>query len=576
MKELRPFVGLMRPHLNWVLLGTLLGLVTLLASIGLMTLSGWFISAAALAGISAVTAQQFNYFTPGAGVRGFAIARTVGRYFERVTTHEATFRLLADLRSWFYRCLEPLGPARLQQFRSADLLNRLIADVNALDNLYLRVLAPSVLALLVSALVLGFLALYSPGIALLTAVGLLLAGVTTPLLAHLSARHVGEQQVVATARLRQRLIGLVQGLADLYIYGGVQRALDATAVEEARLQKTQLRMALLTGLMTALIVFIGGTTGLLALAMGIERVYDGRLEPAQLAMVLFCVLAVFEVVAPLSLAYQYLGKTRRAAARLQEVAATEPLIHYPSDDEAPVSQPGSFSFDQVYFHYNRSSSAVLERFSLQVSAGEKILLLGHTGSGKSTLISLLARFHDPQQGRVLLGGQPVACYSESTLRAQMSVLSQPVQLFAGTVADNLALANVSADEADMASVLAAVRLDMELGEEPLAYSIGESGSRLSGGQRKRLALARALLRDAPILLLDEPTEGLDAATEAAVVENVLRLYPERTLVMISHHLQTAALFDRVVIMDKGQVIEEGPPQALAAIPDSRFSQLNAV
>lgn len=576
MKELRPFVGLMRPHLNWVLLGTLLGLVTLLASIGLMTLSGWFISAAALAGISAVTAQQFNYFTPGAGVRGFAIARTVGRYFERVTTHEATFRLLADLRSWFYRCLEPLGPARLQQFRSADLLNRLIADVNALDNLYLRVLAPSVLALLVSALVLGFLALYSPGIALLTAVGLLLAGVTTPLLAHLSARHVGEQQVVATARLRQRLIGLVQGLADLYIYGGVQRALDATAVEEARLQKTQLRMALLTGLMTALIVFIGGTTGLLALAMGIERVYDGRLEPAQLAMVLFCVLAVFEVVAPLSLAYQYLGKTRRAAARLQEVAATEPLIHYPSDDEAPVSQPGSFSFDQVYFHYNRSSSAVLERFSLQVSAGEKILLLGHTGSGKSTLISLLARFHDPQQGRVLLGGQPVACYSESTLRAQMSVLSQPVQLFAGTVADNLALANVSADEADMASVLAAVRLDMELGEEPLAYSIGESGSRLSGGQRKRLALARALLRDAPILLLDEPTEGLDAATEAAVVENVLRLYPERTLVMISHHLQTAALFDRVVIMDKGQVIEEGTPQALAAIPDSRFSQLNAV
>lgn len=576
MKELRPFVGLMRPHLNWVLLGTLLGLVTLLASIGLMTLSGWFISAAALAGISAVTAQQFNYFTPGAGVRGFAIARTVGRYFERVTTHEATFRLLADLRSWFYRCLEPLGPARLQQFRSADLLNRLIADVNALDNLYLRVLAPSVLALLVSALVLGFLALYSPGIALLTAVGLLLAGVTTPLLAHLSARHVGEQQVVATARLRQRLIGLVQGLADLYIYGGVQRAIDATAVEEVRLQKTQLRMALLTGLMTALIVFIGGTTGLLALAMGVERVYDGRLEPAQLAMVLFCVLAVFEVVAPLSLAYQYLGKTRRAAARLQEVAATDPLIHYPPADEAPVSLPGSFSFDQVCFHYDRSSSAVLERFSLQVSAGEKILLLGHTGSGKSTLISLLARFHDPQQGHVLLGGQPVACYSESTLRAQMSVLSQPVQLFAGTVADNLALANVSADEADMASVLAAVRLDMELGEEPLAYSIGESGSRLSGGQRKRLALARALLRDAPILLLDEPTEGLDVATEAAVVENVLRLYPERTLVMISHHLQTAALFDRVVILDKGRVIEEGSPQTLAAIPDSRFSQLNAV
>lgn len=575
MKELRPFVRLMRPHLSWVLLGTLLGLVTLLASIGLMTLSGWFISAAALAGTSAVTAQQFNYFTPGAGVRGFAIARTVGRYFERVTTHEATFRLLADLRSWFYRCLEPLGPARLQQFRSADLLNRLIADVNALDNLYLRVLAPSAIAVLVSVLVLAFLTLYSPAIALLTALGLLLAGVVTPLLAHLLARRVGEQQLMATSRLRQQLIALVQGLADLYIYGGVQRAIDAAAAEEMRLQRTQLRMSLLTGLMTALIVFIGGTTGLLALAMGVERVYDGRLEPAQLAMVLFCVLAVFEVVAPLSLAYQYLGKTRRAAARLQEVAEAEPLIHYPQVDEAPLSAPGSFSFDQVCFHYDRSSAPVLEQFSLQVSAGEKILLLGHTGSGKSTLISLLARLHDPQQGRVLLAGQPVTCYSESTLRAQMSVLSQPVQLFAGTVADNLALASTNADEADMMSVLAAVRLDVELGDAPLTYSIGESGSRLSGGQRKRLALARALLRDAPILLLDEPTEGLDAATEAAVVENILRLYPERTLMMISHHLQTAQRFDRVVILDRGQVLEEGAPQVLAAMPDSRFSQLNA-
>ncbi|MET3998894.1 thiol reductant ABC exporter subunit CydC [Marinobacterium sp. MBR-109] len=576
MKELRPFVGLMRPHLNWVLLGTLLGLVTLLASIGLMTLSGWFISAAALAGMSAVTAQQFNYFTPGAGVRGFAIARTAGRYFERVTTHEATFRLLADLRSWFYRCLEPLGPARLQQFRSADLLNRLIADVNALDNLYLRVLAPSVIALLVSVLVLGFLALYSPTIALLAAVGLLLAGVITPLLAHLSARHIGERQVMATARLRQQLIALVQGLADLHIYGGVQRAIDAATAEEARLQRTQLRMSLLTGLMTALMVFIGGTTGLLTLAMGVEQVYDGRLEPAQLAMVLFCVLALFEVVAPLPLAYQYLGKTRRAAARLQEVAEAEPLINYPPTDEVQVLTPGSFSFDQVCFHYDRSAEPVLDHFSLQVSAGEKILLLGHTGSGKSTLVSLLARFHDPQQGQVLLGGHAVAHYSESTLREQMSVLSQPVQLFAGTVADNLALANAAADETAMASVLAVVRLDMELGDEPLSYSIGESGSRLSGGQRKRLALARALLRDAPILLLDEPTEGLDAATEAAVVENVLRLYPERTLVMISHHLQTAALFDRVVILDRGQVLEQGTPQALAAIPDSRFSQLNAV
>jgi ATP-binding cassette subfamily C protein CydC len=573
MNPLRPFIRSMRTQLNWMLLGTLLGLVTLLASIGLMTLSGWFISAAALAGGGALT---FNYFTPGAGVRGFAILRTLGRYFERVTTHEATFRLLADLRSWFYRCLEPLGPARLQQFRSADLLNRLIADVNALDNLYLRVLAPSVIALLVALLVLGFLARYSPAIALFTAAGLVLAGVATPLLAHRLARRVGERQVMATTTLRQRLIALVQGLADLHIYGGVAQAIDATTVEETRLTRTQLRMALVTGLMNGLIVFIGGATGLLALLVGIGQLHAGGLEPAQLAMALFCVLALFEVVAPLPLAYQYLGKTRQAAARLQEVASAAPLVIYPARDQAPVLAPGSFSFERVTFHYPRASTPVLEQFSLRVAAGEKILLLGHTGSGKSTLVSLLARFYDPQQGQVVLGGQSVTRYGESTLRAQMSVLSQPVQLFAGSVADNLALAKGDAAENEMAAVLAAVGLDRELGDRPLAYAVGESGSRLSGGQRKRLALARALLRDAPLLLLDEPTEGLDATTEARVVEQMLRLCAERTLVMISHHLQTAALFDRVVILDQGRVLEQGTPQALAANPDSRFNQLAAV
>ena len=365
-------------------------------------------------------------------------------------------------------------------------------------------------------------------------------------------------------------------MADLHIYGGVAQAIDATTVEETRLTRTQLRMALVTGLMNGLIVFIGGATGLLALLVGIGQLHAGGLEPAQLAMALFCVLALFEVVAPLPLAYQYLGKTRQAAARLQEVASAAPLVIYPARDQAPVLAPGSFSFERVTFHYPRASTPVLEQFSLRVAAGEKILLLGHTGSGKSTLVSLLARFYDPQQGQVVLGGQSVTRYGESTLRAQMSVLSQPVQLFAGSVADNLALAKGDAAENEMAAVLAAVGLDRELGDRPLAYAVGESGSRLSGGQRKRLALARALLRDAPLLLLDEPTEGLDATTEARVVEQMLRLCAERTLVMISHHLQTAALFDRVVILDQGRVLEQGTPQALAANPDSRFNQLAAV
>ncbi|MCB1756774.1 MAG: ATP-binding cassette domain-containing protein, partial [Gammaproteobacteria bacterium] len=220
--------------------------------------------------------------------------------------------------------------------------------------------------------------------------------------------------------------------------------------------------------------------------------------------------------------------------------------------------------------------AALTDFSLTVEPGEKILVLGHTGSGKSTLIALLARFYDADQGMVTLGGKPVQDYSESVLRSQLSVLSQPVQLFSGSVRDNLRLAGEALDDNAMLAALNAVRLDQELGEAPLDYAIGESGSRLSGGQRKRLALARAMLRAAPVLLLDEPTEGLDQATEAQVVKNLLRQSAGQTVLMISHHLQTAPLFDRVLILDRGRLVEQGAPDQLAQQAGSRYQELMAV
>ncbi len=575
MKALWPFVRMLGVYRGWVALGILMSLVTLLSSIGLLTLSGWFISASALAGVTALGAKQFNYFTPGAGVRGFAIFRTAGRYFERITTHEATFRVLAYLRSWFYRRLEALGPARLQSYRSADLLNRLVADIDALDNLYLRVLVPTLVASVVGLLVVLFIAGFSSTIALVTAVALLLAGVLLPWGAQLAGRKAGRTQVLELGRLRTRLLALVQGQADLQIYGGVEPAIEQAQQAEAELQKTQLRMALISGLTTAMSTLIGGMAAIAALILGIELVYEEVIAPAQLAMLVFCVLAVFEAVAPLPLAFQYWSKTSAAAGRLVEITEQEALISFPERGVQP-SLPGQVVMDDICFRYSQEAPWALEHFSLAVAPGEHVLILGHTGSGKSSLINLLARFYEPESGSLSLSGQPVQAYDEQTLRAQMSVLSQPVQLFAGSVADNLRLADPQASEHQMLAVLEQVALVEELGEEPLDYQVGESGARLSGGQSKRLGLARALLKPASLLVLDEPTEGLDAATEASVVGAMLAGCRSRTLLMISHHLQMAERFDRIVVLDSGKVIEQGTPAELMARADSRYNQLRAL
>ncbi len=572
MHKLLPFMKLMRNHAGWALLGLLAGLLTLLASIGLLTLAGWFISAAALAGITLASAQAFNYFTPGAGVRGFAILRTLGRYAERIATHEATFRLLAQLRVWFYTRLEALGPAHLQRYRAADLLNRLVADVEALDNLYLRVIVPTLIATLVSGLGVIFLLFFSLPIALIASVGLLLAGLGVPWLAHHAGRRLGQRQVELTALLRMEMTGTVQGLADLSIYGGVRAAVERAQKVERRLYSIQRRMALITGVSTGLVVLISGLSALLVLMLGVMLVGKTVIEPAQLAMLVFCVLAMFEAVAPLSVAYQYLGRTLAAAERLQEIADVRPEIEYPEQPADTVS-PGQIRFSDVSFRYNEDAPLALCDVSFDIQPGESVLLLGPSGSGKSTLLSLLARFHDVDKGSVQLSGVPLTSFTESQLRAQISTLSQPVELFAGTVAENLRLASPEADDALLYNALSRVCLDQELGDDPLNHSIGESGGRLSGGQRKRLALARALLRKAPVLWLDEPTEGLDSDTERQVIQALLDSREHKTLVIISHHLQMADHFDRIVILEAGRILEQGRPKDLMADQSSRFNEL---
>ncbi|SEG00261.1 heme ABC transporter ATP-binding protein/permease CydC [Marinobacterium lutimaris] len=569
MRLLWPYIRQMRDHLGWVSLGALLALATLLASIGLLTLSGWFITATALAG-----ASSFNFFTPGAGVRGFAILRTAGRYGERIASHEATFRLIAKLRVWVYRRIEPLRPEQLSRIGSAQLLNRLVADIAALDNLYLRVLSPTLVALVVVLLVAGFLALYAPAVAFIALAGLALAGILVPGVGYLLGRRPGRAQIGAQAELRTRLVRLLQGMADLRIYGGMDLARGSVVESESQLLDTQRRMGLVSAAINACMVIVAGLTMILALLYGAEYLGTGVLQPAQLAMLLFCVLAAFEAVMPLPLAYQYLGKTREAALRLDQVVNSPEPSGFNGKGAEPV-RLGQFSFTNVSFAYTPERAA-LKGVDLEVTAGEKVVVLGHSGSGKSSLIALLSRFWDPQSGEIRLGGLPVESYTEAQLRAQMSVMSQPVQLFAGTVRDNLKLAADDLDDTQLERLLDELDLMSGLSGQGLDYQVGESGVRLSGGQRKRLALARALLRSAPILLLDEPTEGLDAETEARALAALLEYAKERTVLLITHHPIALERFDRVVVMDSGRVVEQGSPAQLLTDPESCLARLRSI
>ncbi len=551
MHTLLPFIRLMKPHLGWVVLGTFLGFFTLFASIGLLTLSGWFITATAIAGMSVATAQAFNYMTPGGGVRGFAIARTAGRYFERITTHEATFRLLASLRSWFYAHLEPLNPAKLRHYRSADLLNRIITDINSLDNLYLRVLSPSVIAAITTLLVSLFLWWIAPPFGVVILVALVVSGVMVPWLGHLLGKRIGEEQVISASALRQATITFVQGMSELHLYQSLEQQKQVLQKKQEAMQALQLKMSLITGLVTALMTFVAGVTTLLTLAMGVHLVTQEVLAPAWLALVVFCVLASFEAVAPLPLAFQYLGKTQASAANLLEITQQRSDIVFSKEPVQPP-HPGAIEFQKVTFAYDHQ--VILKDLDITIRAGEKVVMTGHTGSGKSSTINLLTRFWVYQQGAIRLGGVPLEAYPEAQLREQISVLSQPVQLFAGSVRNNLLIGNPHATDEQMLALLDRLGLTEMLGNEGLDREVGEGGNRLSGGQRKRLGIARALIKSAPILILDEPTEGLDIDTAQQVLEVVMNYQSEQTVVLITHHQQALAHFDQHIQLDHGQRI----------------------
>ncbi|HID9124286.1 heme ABC transporter ATP-binding protein/permease CydC [Klebsiella michiganensis] len=561
MRALWPYLALYKRHKWLLLLGIVLAIVTLLASIGLLTLSGWFLSASAVVGVAGI--YSFNYMLPAAGVRGAAIIRTAGRYFERLVSHDATFRVLQHLRVFTFSKLLPLSPAGLARFRQGELLNRVVADVDTLDHLYLRVISPLVGALVVILVVTVGLSVLDVTLALTLGGIMLLTLLVMPPLFYRAGKPAGESITRLRGQYRQHLTSWLQGQAELMLFNASDRYRQQMEKTEARWLDAQRRQAELTALSQALMLLIGGIAVIAMLWLASAGVGGDTQPGALIALFVFCALAAFEALAPVTGAFQHLGQVIASAKRITQITEQEPEMAFPQGEGQTLDRV-SLRLHQVTFSYPQQPSPALEKVSLQIEAGEHIAILGRTGCGKSTLLQLLTRAWDPAEGEILLNNQPLGQFNEATLRRAMSVVPQRVHLFSATLRDNLLLASPGASDARLAQTLERVGLAKLLEDSGLNSWLGEGGRQLSGGELRRLAIARALLHDAPVMLLDEPTEGLDATTESQILDLLAEVMREKTVLMVTHRLRGLARFNQIIVMDNGKIIEQGSHAELLA------------
>lgn len=554
MKLLFPFLSLYSNHSRRLLLGTILAITSLSASIGLLSLSGWFLAASFLVGSTIL----FNFFYPSSGVRGLAIGRTISRYFERLVTHDATFRVLAELRISVFKKLIPLSPSGLNHFRNSELLNRLVADVDTLDTLYLNLLSPFISAIMVITFMAIGLSFVSALLAVIICSTLLALLFIFPAIFYRLGQKSGKKIIQARAEYRSQFIEWIQLNAEFLIFGLVPQMTQKLEKTEQTWLHSQSKESQLTGFSNALLTFINGILVCVVFLLVTTAIDASSADnpEALVALVIFCVMASAEILMPIGIAFLHLGQLITAAERLNDLIEQRPLVEFNGStrwQKIAENQP-LVRFEKVTFNYPSNHQATLNGLSFEVNKGQKVAILGKTGSGKSTIFQLLNRHYDPTSGQILLANCNVADYPEAILRSHLVTLSQRVHIFSQTLRDNLLMGNPQATDEQLKLVLEQVELAYLLQEQDLDLWLGEGGRPLSGGEQRRLGLARVLLSNAELVLLDEPTEGLDRETEQQILMLIFAHCQARTLLMITHRLQGLERFDRVYRIDNGQLL----------------------
>jgi ATP-binding cassette subfamily C protein CydC len=537
---------------RWMVMAAGMGFATVASGVGLMATAAFLLSMAALH--PSIAELQIAIV----GVRFFGIVRGLCRYLERYLAHQVTFRLLARLRVWFYRAVEPLAPGRLMERRSGDLLGRIVSDVETLEHLFTRVLGPVLVATMTVVLLWALLGRLNAGLAAAVCGLLLVAGLGIPILTRAATREPGRRHIAQRARLNAGLVDGVQGLTDLLVFdhGGWHRHQVADA--SVQMEEEQARLTRRTALGSAATSAAADLTALVALLVAIPLVDGGSIAGVQLAVIVVAVLAAFEAVAPLPLAAGYLEACSAAARRLFEIVDARPDVGVPVAP-APLTPVTSLEVRGLSFWYPGTSRPAVEGLDLELPEGGRVAIVGPSGGGKSTVAHLILRLWDYTTGSIHLGGRELRNCSPDEVRDRFGVVSQRPHLFEGSVRYNLLLARPDATEEQMHEAARRAGAHELVSSLPQGYDtwVGEHGRRLSGGQRQRLALARALLREAPILLLDEPTASLDPAAEAAVLDELLRPDRRRSVLLLTHRLVALERVDAILVLAAGRVVERG-------------------
>ncbi len=551
LTALRPFIRLLGEYRYQLLLGFVLTVATLFASVGLLSVSGWFLTGTALAGgTAALTAIAYNFFQPAATVRGFAVGRTAGRWAERVVNHEITFRLLARYRTWLFQGIAPLSPQQRARYHGGTLLNRITRDIDALDNLYVRLLLPVLAAFVLMTGITVAAVVLLPTLALPFGILMAVGFVLLPLLAWRLGRQVAPESQACQRRLRVSLLELVDGLETLSLKQQAwetyrQRALSHS---QAWLQ-THWRLHLRTTLMSHGLALLIGLMALLVLALMSYSDIDGVWIGGATLLALAC----GELLVMLPDAWLKLPGTCASAQALTQLHDSKAEITYPEQTrQAP--RDNSLSIRGVRFSYEALN--VLDGIDLSLPAGAHCLIQGASGGGKTTLLKLLTRQLAEQDGDIRLGGVAISDFSETELRARLAFSPQHTYLFTDTLANNLRLAAPNASDEALWQVLEVVGLASFIAGLPegLDTWTDEGGANLSGGQRRRLSIARALLVNADWVVLDEPSEGLDLESEAALIASVCEYLTGKTLLWVSHRSTASQYFSQVKTLSEGRMV----------------------
>jgi thiol reductant ABC exporter CydC subunit len=527
-------------------LASLLGVLTILFGVGLMGTAGYLISRAA------EHPAVLSLSTAIVGVRFFGLARPIARYFERLSSHDLALRALARARARVFAAIEPLAPAELEDTRHGDLLSRFVADVDSLQNLYLRGLEPLVVALVAGGASVALAAVFLPAAGVVLGAGLLVAGILVPAVAGSLSRRSARRQAEARGALSAELLETLTGSAELVAFGQERQRLDAVRSADRRLVRIARRAAFADGTADGLLLFVTGATVVGVLAVAVSAHADGRLDRVLIALLALLALASFEAVQPLTVVVRELAATVASGRRILELTDRVPSVTDPADPLPAPSAPFTIALERVSARYGPDERLVLESFNLTLRPGRRIVLLGRSGEGKTTIVRLLLRFMDPERGRVTLAGEDLRRYRQEDVRRAVAVAGQDAHLFNTTIVENVRLARPGATDAEVERALAGAKILDWVRTLPdgLDTHVGEDGRELSGGQRQRVGIARALLADAPVLVLDEPTAHLDAPTATRLIEDAFTAARDRCVLLITHRPEGLDLADEVVVLKR--------------------------